>query len=209
MAFTNHGISWYGKGIFDKAIKYLSMGAELCERMHDPTWGAGTQFWLAETYFQTGDYQQALERYHKAIGIFENKKIYPSAQNLFKLGLTRAMVQHKDKDIDLESLFECVKANKQKNCEGILRRFIAEILLNMDNQHISEAKHWIEEAIEADKKNGMMFSLGRNYVVYAEILKRPGENTKAKENLKKAIEIFKECAADGWAEKAEKELEAL
>ena len=28
----------------------------------------------------------------------------------------------------------------------------------------------------------------------------------AKENLNKAIEIYKECGADGWVEKAEKEL---
>jgi hypothetical protein len=32
---------------------------------------------------------------------------------------------------------------------------------------------------------------------------------KVQENLGKAIDIFKECGADGWAEKAEKELAAL
>ena len=32
---------------------------------------------------------------------------------------------------------------------------------------------------------------------------------KAKENLSKAIEIFKDCGADGWVDKYEKELATL
>jgi hypothetical protein len=36
--------------------------------------------------------------------------------------------------------------------------------------------------------------------------KRKGNQLKAEETLGKAIEIFKECGADGWVEKYEKEL---
>jgi hypothetical protein len=39
--------------------------------------------------------------------------------------------------------------------------------------------------------------------------KRKEDFPKVKENLTKAIEIFKECGADGWVEKYEKELAAL
>jgi len=35
------------------------------------------------------------------------------------------------------------------------------------------------------------------------------DQSQAKENLNKAIEIFRECGADGWVEKYEKELVAL
>jgi hypothetical protein len=41
------------------------------------------------------------------------------------------------------------------------------------------------------------------------LFKRKGETLKAKENLSRAIEMFKECGADGWVEKYEKELTAL
>jgi hypothetical protein len=41
------------------------------------------------------------------------------------------------------------------------------------------------------------------------LFKRKGGHSKAKENLNKAIEIYKECGADGWVEKYEKELAAL
>jgi hypothetical protein len=38
------------------------------------------------------------------------------------------------------------------------------------------------------------------------LFKRKGDKPKAKENLNKAIEIYKECGADGWMKKAEEEL---
>jgi len=51
-----------------------------------------------------------------------------------------------------------------------------------------------------------MFNLCRDYALYAELFKRKGDRPKAQENLGKAIEIFKECGADGWVSKYEKEL---
>jgi len=41
------------------------------------------------------------------------------------------------------------------------------------------------------------------------LFKRKGDRLKAQENLGKAIEILKECGADGWVEKYEKELGTL
>ncbi len=60
-----------------------------------------------------------------------------------------------------------------------------------------------------DKRNGMVWDLGRDYALYAELFKRKKDQLKAKENLNKAIEILKECGADGWVEKYEKELAAI
>jgi len=41
------------------------------------------------------------------------------------------------------------------------------------------------------------------------LFKRKGDLPKAKENLNKAIEIFKKCGADGWVERYEKELDSI
>ena len=91
-----------------------------------------------------------------------------------------------------------------------MRRYLGEILLNIDDQHMSEAQHWIEEAIEADDRNGMRFHLGRDYALYAELFKRKGDEVQSQsDQLGKAIEIYKECGADGWVTKAEEELEKL
>jgi hypothetical protein len=47
------------------------------------------------------------------------------------------------------------------------------------------------------------FHLGQDYVVYAEILKQKSQKSQAKENFRKAIQIFKECRAEKWLEKYE------
>ena len=83
---------------------------------------------------------------------------------------------------------------------------IGHILMNIDGDHIIEAEDWIGKAIEADQRNGMRFHLGKDYALYGELFKRKGDRPKARENLGKAVEIFKECGADGWVEKYEKEL---
>jgi hypothetical protein len=55
----------------------------------------------------------------------------------------------------------------------------------------------------------MRFRLGQDYEFCAELFKRKGDQSKARENLSTAIEIFKECGADGWVNKYEKELAEL
>ena len=116
---------------------------------------------------------------------------------------------NKEKDVNLESLYVHSRNNQIKAAEGWIQRYIGEILLNIDDQHISEAEHWIQKAIEADQRNRMMFHLGKDYALCAELFKRKSDRLKARENLGKAIDIFKECGADGWVEKYEKELVAL
>jgi len=51
--------------------------------------------------------------------------------------------------------------------------------------------------------------LGKDYALYAQWFKRKGDRLKARENLGTAIEILKECGADGWVSKYEKELASI
>jgi len=87
--------------------------------------------------------------------------------------------------------------------------YINDILLNIDDQHISEAEEWIKKAIEEHKKYGMMWHLAKDYALYADLFKRKGDTSRAIEKLNKAIEIFNECGSDGWVERYEKELASL
>ena len=79
----------------------------------------------------------------------------------------------------------------------------------MGGEPSQEAKDWIEQAIAIDQKIRLPYELGMDYTVYAEFFKRSGNIIKAKEGLDNAIDIFKECGADGWVKKFEKELAAL
>ena len=98
---------------------------------------------------------------------------------------------------------------RKKNYNSWTYRYIIEILLNLNDQHFSVAQDFIEKAIEGDEKNDMKWFLAKDYLLYADLLKRKGDPLKAKKNLNKSIEIFKECGADGWVEKYEKELASL
>jgi hypothetical protein len=123
--------------------------------------------------------------------------------------LASVKVMLNQKDIDLKLLYSYVSQNKIRREEGLIRRLLSEILLNIDDDHLPEAEDWIKQAIAADEKNGVMFQLGLDHVVGAEIFKRKGDRSKAGEKLGKAIDVLKECGADGWVEKYEKELAAL
>jgi len=93
--------------------------------------------------------------------------------------------------------------------EGWNCRFLGEIFLNLGGSHVVEAEHWIQKAIEADERNGMRFHLGRDYALYAEFFIFQKDRAKARLNLGKAVEILKECGADGFVRKYEEEMAKL
>ena len=72
-----------------------------------------------------------------------------------------------------------------------------------------KGRKWIQKAIKTHKRDSMMLDLGRDYTLYAELFQRKDDRSKAKENLGKAIEIFRQCGADGWVRKTKEELAAL
>ena len=114
-----------------------------------------------------------------------------------------------EKDIDLESLHNLASEQNLKILEGKSQRLIAEILLNIDDQHLDDAEDWVKMAIEADNNNGMRWELGRDYALYSELFKRKGDLPKAKEMMSKAIGTMKECGADGWVTRYQEELARL
>jgi ethanolamine utilization microcompartment shell protein EutL len=93
---------------------------------------------------------------------------------------------------NLESLRAIPGRCRVKVFEGWTCRFLGEILLNLGGSHVAEAEHWIQQAIEADERNGMRFHLGRDQALYADLLSRQGDRERAQAKLGKAIEILKE-----------------
>ena len=209
MAYTWHGVSSYYKGSFEDAIRHLILGAEFGERINYFLWNALSQFYLAELHFEIGEYQKSKIYYGETIKLLNNNRLFPSLMNLSKIGLARNKVMNNERDIDLELLMRYVAKNKLKFHDGLIRRYFGEILLNIGGQHLSEAENLINEAIGCDKQSGMMFHLGNDHALYAELLKRKNDIPKAKNNLGKAIGILKQCGADGWVKIYEKEFAEL
>jgi len=158
---------------------------------------------------EIGEYKKAKDHYRKSALITQQAEMGPSRINANKSTLALAMVMDSERNVDLKSLYDLVGKIKWKIYESIILRCIGQILLHIDNKDISKAEDWIIKAIEVDHKNSMMWELGRDYALYAEFFKRKGDQSKARENLNKAIEIFKECGADGWVKRYEEELAQL
>jgi tetratricopeptide (TPR) repeat protein len=155
------------------------------------------------------EYDDAVICFKKQISISEDVGFLPSTIKLFQSGLVRAKVLRHDRDIELTELFACYQNNKLTFCEGWMARNIGDILLNMDGDHLSDAEVWFQKAIEADTKKGMRWQLASDHASYADWFKKKGDIQGAKEQLTKAIDLFKECGADGWVERTEKTLATL
>jgi len=207
--YTFHGLSYYCKGSLVEAEEYLVKGIAFGERINDPGTQGGCCVFLGETYLNMGKHVQAREFFQKAISLLEQHRILPSWANLGRLGLALVKILGGDVDIELEPLYRYQSASKVKLLEGYVRRYLSTILLNFDAKRLPEAEDWIRKAIEDDSRNGTRFSLAQDFAQYAELCKRKGDLAMAKEKLSKAIEIFKECGADGWVKKYEEALAAL
>jgi len=83
-----------------------------------------------------------------------------------------ASVMNNEKDVNLQLLYDWEAENIIMQEVGVMRRFIAEILLHIDDRHMNDAEKWIQKAIEYDDTYGLMFWLGQDYVVYAELFQK-------------------------------------
>ena len=144
--------------------------------------------------------------YRKGISWFEGAKLLPTWSNILRISLGKSKVLRGDRDINQSDLFRYYDNCELKVLKGWMARSIGEIFLNIDDEYVSDAQKWLEKAIEGDRRNSLKLFLGCDYALYAELFKRKGDRSRTKESLSKAIEIFKECGADGYLKKAEKEL---
>jgi tetratricopeptide (TPR) repeat protein len=208
-AHTSHSYSYYFKGVLDEADRHSSVAREFCERSKWFSWHSMVSRLLGDICCDRGEYQKAQDYYREAISLLEGHSMMPSGANALRIALARAKVMNDEKDIDLNQIFKYYEDSRLKIYQGITSRGISEILLNIDDRHMSEAEQWVRKAIEVDKRNGMMWELASAHALYAELLKRKGDLPGAKEKLSKAIEIYGECGADGWLKKAQEDLAEL
>jgi class 3 adenylate cyclase len=204
--YVFYGHSYFCKGHLREAEEYLVKGIDFFERTNDPSNQCYGCHFLGLTYVNTGRYVQAREVFERELALLERHRITPSGLNTAKLLLALTKIMSGDIDIDLQPLYRYEAANKLKYMEGFAQSYLSAILLNLDVKRLPEAEDWIKRAIETDTRNGMRFHLAQDFAQYAELCKRKGDLAMTKEKLSKAIEIFKECGADGWVKKYEEEL---
>ena len=209
VAYSCHAICCFGKGLLEEARQNFLKGIDLAERIGYFLWSGINKVFLGEIYSELGEYKTAADYYENGILFMERSKSLRSCTYWSKIALANAKVMNKEKDIKFDSLYEYVSQNRVKLFEGLLRRYVGQTLLYFGDKYVSDAEGWIKKAMEADERHGTRWHLASDYALYAELVKRKGDQAKARENLSKAIEIYKECGAEGWVEKYEKEMTEL
>jgi tetratricopeptide (TPR) repeat protein len=209
VVYTCHGFSCYFRGYFGEAEEHLLKAIDFCDRIHLTIWGALARWCLGDTYYDIGEYKSPQEYHEKAISLLEHGRLIASAVYLNRLALARVKLINHAQDSDLNALYSYRDMVRHKIYRSWMRRYTIDILLNFNEQYFSEAQKRIKKAIEEDGKYDMRWNLAKDYALYAEILRRQGDPKQTRKKLNKAIEIFKECGADGWVEKYEEELVSL
>ena len=141
--------------------------------------------------------------------LFEQNRSSPSTASLAMLGTLRARVLKNANKAAIESIRNFEFDSKYKIHEGWKARYLSEAFMQFAGQHLNESENRIKKAIKADRENGMILHLAKSHAVYAQLLHRKGDASKARKNLNTAIDIFKDCGAEGWVGKCEKELDEL
>ncbi|MFC1896925.1 hypothetical protein ACFL0Q_09785 [Thermodesulfobacteriota bacterium] len=141
-------------GFLEDAPEHWLKAVDYSERIEHPTYQ--DYLWIGNCYSDMEEYQKSIDSYRNVI--FDVRSIQSMA-NAAKVGVIRAKLMNNEKDVDPISLDEYVKKNRMKLFEGMIQRHIGEILLRIDDHHMQEAEAWINKAIEASRRNGMMWEL--------------------------------------------------
>jgi hypothetical protein len=142
----------------------------------------------------------------------EDSRFFPSWLSCQKLLVKNNRILNGEPDIDIHKLDELIKAHEKNRlavCESLGARCIGEIFLHIDDHHMPEAETWIRRSIDFDLMHAVPWNLGKDHALYADWFKKKGDIQGAKEQLTKAIDLFRECGADGLVTRTERELASL
>nr|RPH48784.1 MAG: hypothetical protein EHM85_15990 [Desulfobacteraceae bacterium] len=209
MAYASHGCACFFKGDFEPAGHFLTDAIDLCSKSGQATWRCWAEFWLANTYYFTRCYKESIHFYDQSISTMREMGQAHSWTFYHKVSLERAILSDGGTTTPAFEPDTYRRENKFKLNEGIIESTIADILIKLDPRFIPEAEAAVQAAIAADERNQTKWYLGQDYAVYSEVCRIKGDMPLARAHLMKAIEIFRECGADGWVEKYEKELTLL
>jgi class 3 adenylate cyclase/tetratricopeptide (TPR) repeat protein len=207
--YAAYGTACYYKGRLDEAERYILESLAYHEKTSQAAWGGYAAGFLGWTYHDMGNFGQAKKYHQHCVSILEDARILPSWVNCHKLWVKMNRILNGEPDIDIHKLGGLVKAHEKNRLamsKSFESRCIGEIFLHIDDHHMTEAEEWIRRSIDFDVMHAIPWNLGKDHTLYADWFKKKGDIQGAKEQLTKAIDIFRECGADGWVEKYEKEL---
>jgi len=208
LAFIGHGRSNYYKGFLEQAIKFFDKGAEFCERINHQAWGAASRIELAGIYITLREYNEAILQSEKLEELFATGRIQRD-KNVILLMIDSLKILDQSKEPDLSELKSKFQGVINATNKATVQPLVAEALIKSNPPQYDAAKEWIQNSIATLEEHNYKGLLWKPYVLYSELYKRQNNLPQAREQMNKAIDIMKECSADGWVDRYEKELAEL
>ncbi|MEJ2587071.1 MAG: adenylate/guanylate cyclase domain-containing protein [Deltaproteobacteria bacterium] len=208
-AHFSMGMAYYLKRQLEDATKHLIMSCDLSVRIGFLLIQSGAEFLLGDTYFSLGEIKKSKKHLANAVWLLKSNDFYPSFMRVCELALARVMAFNKEEIPNLDSLSAYADKNNIMLFGGRMRRYVAEVMLYLNDSDMRKADKLIQEAIAVDSQNKNFYDLPQDLAVSAKIHRRMGDQSTVKAALSESVRIYRECGADGWVEKYEKELASL
>jgi len=199
---------------FQEAEKIGNLVLDFSIKTDQLLWVQSIYFMFITLYYETEDYLKVKVVSEKAVSFTEKRGILKSYSKLAKIFLFR-VVRLESKNagkmdiMDFEYLQTLYQEIRLPLHKGIGARIISEIYRDDNDPDWAEAERWLEKAMGHDTRFGNRFYFMLDLISYSRLFEKQNNLTQARKQMNKAIDIMKECGADGWVERYEKELGEL
>jgi tetratricopeptide (TPR) repeat protein len=200
--YTNHGIAQFHKGEIEDAENHLVKGMQYSFDTNNLLWGGLSRSMLSHIYLIKKDYDIA--RKFAKIGAE-----YLSLYDMEKIGgrwllvLKNLAIAMKDKSRQhLSEAAQIYNKIGSKFVRSLLSAMVVKGFIYLDC--FDDAVKWLERSISIHEKKGMKWSLAQDYNMYSALYKKRNKADKSLEYLTKAVTLFENCGADGWAQRLTK-----
>jgi tetratricopeptide (TPR) repeat protein len=200
MAYTCHGVSCFFKGHLPEAERNLRRGIYYSERINLLTYRALAHQWLGQTLYERGDYRSSQDHHHQASALREESGLFPSTVKLNQLAAIRSGFQQGDTQVDLKKLERLVKENKIKLYEGLMARYLGEIIDLLGGPTRAQGEDWIQRAVKIHRQYGMTWDLAQDFWSLSRLREKKGGERQARQYKEEALALFEKCRAEGWVQ---------
>ena len=208
-AYLVHGYALFLRGSFPDAEENMMLGLGMSQKTD---WAGSVMIafmWLGILRSEMGRYREAQECFDGVVAVHERLRINPSMARVAQIKKVAAGIIGCLDPVIEEVLNFDINEIISWLFQGMAAHAMGEIFLHIDDTHMDEAEVWIKKAIETNKRYRMPWYLAKDYALYADFFKKKSDRSQARVNLRTAIEIFRQCSADGWVTKYEEELARL